>query len=157
MKNITVSDLREGIVKQLEEARARVKKLESSLQVIDAALGESNWVKSDVQIVAPQQQSLIVPAKTGGGSSSKVTNTIKDMMINAETEFNVPGIVNAIMPTFPDQEYRELSTKASNVAYRLVKKGDIQLIKEGSGREPNLYRPTKLAINNSEEEVVVNE
>lgn len=147
MAELTVSDLRDKLKRDIGLARERVRTLEEQLEWFDGAVTESpDTINPDIVTGKDsgdeQQPSLLAPTVSSGGNTLGIA--IRELMEDAHGEFNVPGVVKAIMPSFPDVERSDLSRKASQVANRLNKKGKIKLITKGAGREPHTYISTKL-------------
>lgn len=146
MVELTAEDLREKTKRDLELARERVRTLEGRLKWIEDAISEG--ARSTTKDLPPtnndtetEEQSLLAPVNSS--DKNLPGKAIRELMENAPGEFNVPGIVKAVSPQFPDKDYKALSRKASQIANRLAKKKKIKLIHRGEGREPNTYVSTK--------------
>ncbi len=146
MAMLTATDLREKTKHELELAQERVRTLEEQLKWIEDAIKESGDQHSE-QMTANEdstddgQQPLLAPV----GSSDENTpgRVIRELMENAPGEFNVPGVVKAVLSNFPNLDYATLSKKGSQIANRLAKKEKIKVIHKGEGRHPNTYVSTK--------------
>ncbi len=146
-EKMSVVGLRNKLERKIELARKRVIMYEELLKLFDNEMTQSSDPDTVPDIVTSKdngdgQLSLLAPTASSRGNTLGIA--IREMMENANGQFNVPGVVVAVMPSFPDIERSDLSRKASQVANRLNKKGKIKLVKKGAGREPNTYISTKL-------------
>ncbi len=148
MGELTAIDLREKTKRDLELARERVRTLKGQLKWIEDAISDGTGatterLPSTDNDTETEEKSLLAPVSS---SDENLPGTaIRELMENAPGEFNVPGIVKAVSPKFPDKDYKTLSRKGSQIAHRLATKTKkIKLIHEGVGRKPNTYVSTKL-------------
>lgn len=146
MAGLTAEDLREKTKKDLELARERVRLLEEQLKWIEDVINKNGEETPEHSSTGngeneTEEQSLLAPTKSSGEDSPG--RAIRELMENAPGEFNVPGVVNAILKEFPDYDYKALSKKGSQIANRLSRMKKIKLISRGTGREPNVYVSTK--------------
>lgn len=153
MPEQTISDLLCKAEKDLEIAKRELdaaNKRVSELDFLVAYLNGSKVnapleIKAQEQNIVGQQflfgQSLVAPQAKSYGSG--YAEEIKQLMLGTTEEFNVPGIVNAIMHQHTEDSeanYKNLSKKASNIANRLVKTARIEIVTKGEGRKPNIYK-----------------
>jgi hypothetical protein len=141
MEQITVSDLRERVKKDLDLARVKVQTLEDMLKLLDNAINEGpNSINTNGDS-GNKEPSLLAPVGSNGKNTYR--KAIRELMENAPGEFNVPGIVRAIERDFPTIDRAELSKTGSQVANKLSKSKKIKLVQKGGGREPNIYISAK--------------
>jgi len=145
MANLSIEELLAKARKELIEITDRrdaLNKHINDLQFLVRALTSGNLsVNEDKKDDQRKQVELV--ATPSRSSVSRFNDEMQDLMLNSEREYNVPGIVKAIMdkhPNDPDADYAELSKKASNLAYRLEKRGKIEIVKRGIGKKPNLFK-----------------
>jgi hypothetical protein len=152
MVEMTVSQLRGKINDKLNSARLQVQKLEEQLKLIDSFIQEEEKeIEKKKEISTEQNEStrklIIKPFFQADELTKKdsiggvITKTIRN--IDKEISFSVQTIVKMIKDKFPDISYTELSKKASTKTYRLEKRGEIELVKRGHGRDPHIYRRIK--------------
>ena len=140
MEQLTVSDLREKLRRDLDIARAKVQTLEDQLKWLDNAINEGlNNTKEDSE---DKESSLLLKPVYSNGKDTP-SKAMKELMIDAPGQFNVPGIVEAIVKDFPTVDRVALSKTGSQVANRLAKKKKIKLVQKGEGREPHIYISAK--------------
>ena len=142
MADLTIRELRGVINGKLAEARGQIKKWEEYLALLDSLERESG---GDAKVVkaagaTPSQAPLVSPKRGAGKDTGG--RALRELMIRAEGDFNVPGIVKAVQSQIPEIPYETLSRRASAIAYRLLKAKKITVVKPGAGREPHTYRRT---------------
>src|SRR3990172_4461490 len=123
MAELTVRQLRGVIGDRLAKAKAQVTKWEDYLSLLDDLERESGGdaiVTKAVQ--ATTQQGSLVSPKRGTGGKDTGGRAIREFMLQADGEFTVPGIVQAIQPHYASVGYETLSRRASAIAYRLLQK-----------------------------------
>lgn len=143
MADMTIRDLR-GVINAkltaLAEVQREIKKLEELLVLLDSLERKSGGDSTVVKAVEAAQPHLpLVSPKRGAGKNTG-GHALRELMIRAEGDFNVPGIVKAVQSQIPDIPYETLSRRASAIAYRLLKAKKITVVKPGAGREPHTYR-----------------
>jgi hypothetical protein len=144
MAEITIPGLRKMLRRDLELAQEKVRTLEEQLKRFDELVSEGDGHPNEGSVKEDEgegQQSLLAPVRLPEGSGS--TKAIRELMVNAPGEFNVPGIAKAVSKDFPNLKYKELSRKGSQVANRLAKRNKIKMVRKGIGREPNTYISAK--------------
>lgn len=143
MADMTIRDLREvinGKLAALAEVQQEIKKMEELLVLLDSLERKSGGDATVVKAVETAQPHLpLVSPKRGAGKNTGGL-ALRELMIRAEGDFNVPGIVQAVRLQLPDIPYETLSRRASAIAYRLLKGKKIMIVKAGAGREPHTYR-----------------
>ena len=142
MADLTIRELRGVINGKLAEARGQIKKWEEYLALLDSLERESGGDAKVVKAVGvtPSQAPLVSPKRGAGKDTGG--RALRELMIRAEGDFNVPGIVKAVQSQIPEIPYETLSRRASAIAYRLLKAKKITVVKPGAGREPHTYRRT---------------
>ena len=140
MADLTIRELRGVINGKLTEARGQIKKWEEYLALLDSLERESGGDAKVVKVAGgtPSQTPLVSPKRGTGKDTGG--RALRELMIRAEGDFNVPGIVKAVQSQIPEIPYETLSRRASAIAYRLFKAKKITVVKPGAGREPHTYR-----------------
>ena len=148
MSELTVLDLREKLSRDLDLARERVRTLEEQLKWFDNAMAEDISDPPSTSEVKDDEQAPLLAAPNVSEENT-VGKAIRETMVNAPGQFNVPGVVKAVQKDFPDIDYKELSRKGSQIAGRLAKPkvGKIKLVEKGKGRKPNTYVSAKYSDN----------
>ncbi len=141
MAQLTVSDLREKLKRDLDLAREKVRTLEGQLKWFDGAINEGVDHSNPNEDGEDKGHSLLAPIYSNGKNTPR--KAIRELMIDAPGQFNVPGIVTAIVKDFPMVARGELSKVGSQTANRLAKNKKIKLVQKGQGREPHIYISAK--------------
>ena len=143
MTELTVAELRNKIIKKIENAKLQVHKFEEQLKDMDCIMQENESENSKEMIFLDQSQQVLDVNSYDGEKSAGMA--IKDAMMSIDKTamFNVPRIAQMVRTKFPDISYPELSKKASAVACRLEKRGDIELVRKGGGRVAHIYKRVK--------------
>lgn len=143
MGELTVADLRNKIIKKIENAKLQVHKFEEQLKDMDSIMQENESENSKEIIPLDQPQQLL--DANHSDEEKSVGLVIKDAMLSIDKTamFDVPRVVQMVRVKYPDIIYPELSKKASTVAARLEKRGDIELVRKGGGRVPHIYKRVK--------------
>lgn len=145
MTELTVEALRDKLENDIKVARAELAILEGQLEWLEKQIrGEAETSKDISGSGEVEIENLSLVATASSSEKMTVGRAIKELMLDASGEFNVPGIANVISRQFPDIKLPELKGKCSQVASRLHKKGKITRVQKGEGREPNIYKSNKL-------------
>jgi hypothetical protein len=142
MADMTIHELRGIIDGKLAEARGQIKKWEEYLALLDSLEHESGGDAKVVRAVGVIPSPPPLVGTKGGAGKNTGGRALRELMIRAEGDFNVPGIVKAVQSQIPEIPYEALSRRASAIAYRLLKAKKIKVVKAGAGREPHTYRRT---------------
>lgn len=141
MTQLTVSDLREKLKRDLDLAREKVRTLEDQLKWLDGAINEGVDHPNSNEDGEDKDHPLLAPVYSDGKNTPR--KAMQELMIDAPGQFNVPGIVTAIVKDFPTVDRAVLSKTGSQVANRLAKNKKIKLVQRGLGREPHIYISAK--------------
>jgi len=151
MSTKTVQELIAKAEEELNYTKVQRDKLDKRINELEFTIGFMRGeegvtrISPDSSVIETTSQKVTLVAEPSFRPGSEFSNEMKDLMLSAKEEFNVPGIVKTIIerhPNDPEANYSELSKKASSIANRLNNQGKIEISKKGVGREPNLYKPS---------------
>ncbi len=137
MSSKTLDQIRAETERKRAEALRLIQWCDDRLKMIEALDhgGETETFPSAGPSPAPRTN-----RKRKGSDVDAGGETIRKAMMRADDQFTVPEIVNLVQPRHPDIPYKKLSRRASTIAFKLLAKKNIEVVRHGTGRSPNVYR-----------------
>lgn len=142
---LTAAQLREKINKRLAAAKERVKQIEEQLVFFDLLLvedvgGDDSFNDPTKTTDAKETEASSVTGVEGRDDEESVGKLITETIRNSKDDFSVETIAKIVRIKFPSIPYKEISRKFAAKAFRLQKRGEIEVSRKGYGRTPHLYR-----------------